>query len=81
MSFDHFVLRSKFSVLVELWKVFDPFLMGLQGFCRTKSPRELEKRAVLVPNRADTSLKTIVVDFGWKKKHQKVTIRKSFLDI
>ena len=65
ICFCHFVFSSKLSILVELWKVFDPNLMVLHGFCRKKSQRELVKRALLLLNRADTSLKPFVWGFGW----------------
>jgi hypothetical protein len=56
---------------VELWRGFGSKSLILQAFCRTTSPRELEKRAVLVQNRADTSLKPFVWVFGWEKKSTK----------
>ena len=61
--FCHFVFSSKLSILVELWKVFDPKLMVLHGFCRAKIPRELQKKANVVRNRADTFLKPFVGGF------------------
>ena len=61
--FWYFVFSSKLSIFVELWRVFGSKSLILQAFCRTTAPRELQKKANVVRNRADTSLKPFLGGF------------------
>ena len=56
---------------MELWSSFGSKSLILQAFCRRTAPRELQKKANVVRNRADTFLKPFVGGFWRKKKFTK----------